>query len=82
MTIFRSEEALVGLLCLLLVPWIAWTVQRGLRADRLPIGRGYVARSERPGAFRALLAFYVAAAGMMTFISVDLLTDGRAGAHP
>jgi hypothetical protein len=68
------DELLVGTLCLLVVvPWIAWTVRRGLAQGALPIGRGYVRRDERPGPFRALLASYVVAILLMAFVGLDLL---------
>jgi len=68
------EELLVGTLCLLIVaPWIAWTIRRGFSEGRLPIGRGYVERDERPGPFRALLASYAVAILLMAFIGLDLL---------
>jgi hypothetical protein len=68
------DELLVGTLCLLIVlPWILWTIRRGLTEKRLPIGRGYVARAERPGPFNALLASYVVAALLMAFVGIDLL---------
>ena len=70
----RTEELIVGALCLLVIlPWIAWTVRRGLANQRLPIGRGYVERAERPGAFRALLGFYTVAAAIIAFTALDLL---------
>lgn len=69
-----ADELLVGTLCLLVVlPWIAWTIRRGFRDGRLPIGRGYVDREERPGPFKALLASYVVACLLMTFIGIDLI---------
>jgi hypothetical protein len=68
------DELLVGTLCLLMVvPWIAWTVRRGLVQGALPLGRGYVRRDERPGPFRALLASYVIAILLMAFIGIDLI---------
>ena len=73
MTTFRSEDLLVGIVALGLLPWIAWTVSRGLRAGRLPIGRGHIVRAERPGAFNALLFFYGVAALLMAAIALDLL---------
>jgi hypothetical protein len=73
MTIFRSEETLVGIVALAVVPWIAWTLRRGLRDGRLPIFRSYVDRSERPTAFGVLFIFFVGAAVLMTFIAFDLL---------
>lgn len=70
----RSDELIVGTLCLLVVvPWIAWTMRRGFSEGRLPIGRGYVVREERPGPFRALLGFYAAALALIAFAGVDLL---------
>jgi hypothetical protein len=73
MTIFRSEDMFVGLLVLGLVPWIGWTLIRGLRDERLPIGRAYVGRDERPTAYYVLLGFWVAVALMSAMISLDLL---------
>jgi hypothetical protein len=69
----RSEEFLVGLIALGVVPWIFVTVRRGLRGGRLPIGRGYVLRDERPGVFDGLLAFYGIAALLMAAIGLDLI---------
>jgi hypothetical protein len=69
----HSEDLLVGLVALGLVPWIAWTVRRGVREGRLPIGRAYVARDERPGPFKALLFVYIAAALLIALIAADLL---------
>ena len=73
MTTFRSEDLIVGIVSLGLVPWIGWTVQRGVRAGRLPIGRAYVARAERPGAFHVLLVAYAVAAIGAAAIGFDLL---------
>lgn len=70
---FRSEEALIGLIALAAFGWIVWMLVRGVRDRRLRIGKGEVRRDERPGAFHSLFAFYVAAAGMMAFIGLDLL---------
>jgi hypothetical protein len=77
MTTFRSENVLVGLIAGALVPWISLRLIRGLRDGRLPLGRNYVSRDERAGAFRALFAFYVASAVAALFISVDLLFGMR-----
>ena len=71
-----SENLLVGLIGLGLVPWIAWTLRRGVASGRLPIGRGHVAHAERPGAFAALLVAYVFAALGMGWIGLDLVTGG------
>jgi hypothetical protein len=72
------DERLVGALCLLVVvPWILMTIRRGLAQGRLPIGRGYVLRVERPGPFKALLASYAVAVLLMGFIGLDLLFQIR-----
>jgi hypothetical protein len=73
MTTSLSEQLLVGLIGLALIPWIGWTVRRGLRLGALPIGRAYVRRDERRGAFNMLLGLYMAAALAVAFIAVDLL---------
>ncbi len=73
MTTFRSEDVLVGLFALALVPWIGWTLARGMRDESLPIGRSYVRRDERPGAYRALMFFWVAMAFAAAMICLDLL---------
>lgn len=70
----RTEDIVVGVLCLLVIlPWIAWTIRRGFREGRLPIGRGYVLRDERPAPFKALFASYALAILLMAFIGLDLL---------
>jgi hypothetical protein len=73
MTTFRSEDLLVGLIAGALVPWIGWTLSRGLNEGRLPIGRSYVRREERAAPFWVLFAFYTAAAGLAAMICLDLL---------
>ncbi len=73
MTTFRSDELFMGIVSLAAAPWILWTVQRGVRLGKLPIGRDYVLREERAGAFNVLLALYIVAAAMMAFIGLDLL---------
>jgi hypothetical protein len=77
MTTFLSEELLVGLIGLGLIPWIGWIVRRGLRLGMLPIGRAYVRRDERRGAFNVLLGLYFAAALLVAFISLDLIVEVR-----
>ena len=79
MTTFRSENVLVGLIAAAVVPWISWTLSRGLRDGKLPIGRAYVHRHERRGAFNLLLALYIVAALMAAIIALDLLFGLRVG---
>ena len=71
MTIFRSEDALVGIVAIGVLPWIGWTLRRGLREGRLPILRSHVVRAERPGPFFLLFGLYAAIA--MAVIGLDLL---------
>ena len=76
----RPDEALVALVALGSVIWIASILRRGKKEGRLPLGKGRVRRHEREGAFRLLFALYVVAAFAMTFIGLDLLfglTSGR-----
>jgi hypothetical protein len=73
MTTIPGEDLIVGIIALGLLPWIAWTLTRGLRAGRLPIGRGHIVRDERRGAFIALLCLYVVAALLIAAIVLDLL---------
>jgi hypothetical protein len=73
MTTSRSEDLLVGIIALAVVPWSLWIIRRGLRDGRLPIGRGYVRREERPTPFNVLLLLYAAAAAGALYISLDLL---------
>jgi hypothetical protein len=75
MTISRSEDLLFGLAALALVPAIAFMMRRGLRAGRMPIGRAYVRRDERPGGFNALIGLYAAAMILLAVMAADLLLN-------
>ncbi|HZF41877.1 MAG TPA: hypothetical protein VEZ48_00520 [Sphingomonadaceae bacterium] len=74
------DELLVGLISLGVVPWIAWTLRRGLASRRLPVGRGYLLHAERPRAFATLIVLYVFAMLGMGWIGLDLLTGGALNA--
>ena len=69
----RTEDALVGLVALALVPWIIWTMLRGLRDGRLPMARGHVVRAERTGAFNILMGLYAIMLVLVAVIALDLL---------
>jgi len=73
----RGDDLLVGLVALLLVPWIVWTMVRGLRDGRLPIARSHVARAERSGAFNVLLGLYALVLALVAAIAIDLLLGVR-----
>jgi hypothetical protein len=66
-------DIVIGLIALLLVPWLLWTMRRGLREGRLPIARSHVHRAERPGPFWFMLALYAAILVTVTMIAADLL---------
>jgi hypothetical protein len=76
-TAFAGEDALVGLVAAGAVLWVLAVLRRGLREARLPVGRAYVRRDERPGAFRTVALLYGAAALLLAFIAVDLLFNIR-----
>jgi hypothetical protein len=69
----RTEDALVGLVALALVPWIIWTMMRGIREGRLPMARGHVARVERRAAFNVLMGLYAIMLVLAAIIALDLL---------
>jgi hypothetical protein len=75
MTISRSEDLLFALVALALVPAIAFMMRRGLRAGRMPIGRAYVRRDERPGGFNALFLLYIAAMVFLAIMAADLILN-------
>jgi hypothetical protein len=65
---------LMGLIALGLVPWIAWTLARGIREERLPFaGRNYVSKRSRPTAYRVLIGYYLLMALLAGMICLDLL---------
>jgi hypothetical protein len=68
-----GDNLIVGLIALALIPWIGWTMVRGLREGRLPIARSYVQRAERSGPFHLLLVLYAIMLGLAAFIAADLL---------
>ena len=74
MTTFRSENTLVGFVAgAVVLPWVLLTIMRALREGRLPIGRGYVQRDERPAAYWVLFGFYAVSALLAAVICLDLL---------
>lgn len=73
MTIFRSEDAIVGVVALATIPFVISILRRSFGSGSLPIGKSRIDRTERPGAFTVLAGLYVAAAIMMLYIGFDLL---------
>ncbi|HEU0135645.1 MAG TPA: hypothetical protein VFR28_12555, partial [Allosphingosinicella sp.] len=54
----RSEDLLVGVIALALLPMIGWRIRRGLKEGRLPLYRTYVDRGEAGSRFGLLLALH------------------------
>lgn len=72
-TPFSSEDLVVGLIGLALLPMIGWRIVRGLREGRLPIYRTYLERGENEAKFRVLLALHAVSFIVVALISADLL---------
>ncbi len=68
-----SEELLVGLIALALVPVSAWRIRRGLRDGRLPIYRTYVSKDEQPERFRVMFFLHGLTLLLAAVIAADLL---------
>jgi hypothetical protein len=68
-----SEDLLVGLIALALLPIVAWRIRRGLREGRLPIYRSYVKRDEQPGRFRFMLLLHGLSLLLVAFVCAELL---------
>ncbi|HYG46757.1 MAG TPA: hypothetical protein VD846_02350 [Allosphingosinicella sp.] len=69
----RSEDLLVGLIAVALLPMIAWRIRRGLREGRLPLYRTYVERAEAGSKFGLLLALHALSFVIVAAIAADLL---------
>lgn len=68
-----SEDLLVGLVALALVPLIGLRLWRGLRDGRMPLYRTYVARADGQGKFAFLLALHAFSLVLVAGIAADLL---------
>ena len=68
-----TQDLLVGLITLALVPLIALRIRRGLNDGRLPVYRTYVNRDEQPGRFRVMLVLHALSLVLIAIISADLL---------
>jgi hypothetical protein len=70
---FQGDSLLVGLVCLALLPIIAWRILRGLREGRLPLYRAYLERSDNAAKFGVLLALHAITFVLIGVVSADLL---------
>ncbi len=75
MTTFRSEDVLVGLIGLGLLPLIAYRLWRGLREGRLPIYRTYFDRHENKAKFGMLVGIHLLSLILVAAIAADLLLN-------
>jgi hypothetical protein len=73
--IARSEDVLVGLVALALLPLIGWRIVRGLRDGRLPLYRSYVIREESGARFGVLLILHALSLLLIAAVSADLLLN-------
>ena len=72
----RTENLLVGLACLGLLPLIAIRIVRGLRDGRLPVYRSHLSREEAGGArFNVLLALHALSFLAVALVAADLLLN-------
>lgn len=69
----RSEDLLVGMIAVALLPMIAWRVRRGLRDGRLPLYRTSVGREEAGSKFGLLLALHALSFVLVALIAADLI---------
>ena len=68
-----TEERLVGLVALAVLPLIALRIHRGIRDGSLPIYRTHVRREEQPGRFRVMLFLHALALLLVAVVAADLL---------
>jgi hypothetical protein len=68
-----TEDFLVGLIGLVLLPLIAWRIIRGVRSGRLAVYRTYMTRQESGAKFNALLALHALSFVLVALMAADLL---------
>ena len=69
----RSEDFLVGIVALALLPLIGWRILRGLRDGRLPLYRTYISRADAPAKFNLLLILHALGLLLVAVVAADLL---------
>ena len=72
-----SEDLLVGLIALALLPLIAMRIRRSLREGRVPLYRTYLSREENESKFRLMLGLHALSFLVVAVIAFDLLFDFR-----
>lgn len=73
MTTSRSDEMLVGIVALALVPLIVLRIVRGQRTGRLPLYRTYLDRADGGAKFKLLLGLHVLSLLLVVLVAADLL---------
>jgi len=68
-----SENLLVGLIALALLPLIGLRIWRGMREGRMPIYRAYQERADSPARFNVMLGLNALAFLLIALVAVDLL---------
>jgi hypothetical protein len=69
----QTENIVVGLVALALVPVIGWRIRRGLKEGSLPLYRTRFSRGEGVAKFNVLLALHAIAMLLIAIVAVDLL---------
>lgn len=69
----QTENILVGLLALALVPIIGWRIWRGIKYGQLPLYRTRVDRSIGAAKFNFLLGLHVLVMLVVAVVAADLL---------
>ncbi|MGQ0590277.1 MAG: hypothetical protein ACT4N8_12230 [Sphingosinicella sp.] len=72
---FQGDNLLIGLVCLALLPIIAWRILRGLREGRLPLYRSCLERGDNAAKFGVLLALHAVTFILIAVVAADLLLD-------
>ena len=69
----QTENLLVGLIALALLPVIAWRIWRGLKHGQLPLYRTRIDRSVGAAKFNFLLGLHVLIFLLIALVAADLL---------
>lgn len=69
----RTEDVLVGLIALALLPLIGLRIWRGLRDGRLSVYRAYQERADSPARFNVMLGLNALAFLLIALVAADLL---------
>lgn len=68
-----SEDLLVGIVALALLPLIGRRIYRGLRDGRLPLYRNYLSRADSGAKFNGLMILHALSLLLVAAVAVDLL---------